>query len=1063
MATKLDARQVISRDVLDQIAATGAELDNILRSINSNDTAPLSLSVAGTNRIVNIGSIFVTNPETNKNKTIPTISNVLPAFTSGTVTAPATGSGTITVSAGTSLVIAMTSSQFLKIGINIDNLGNISLTAGTAGASLAAATAPAAVANTFSPGYVVLRTDGSNNMANILSSDLYQYVGGGGGGSGSSSSTEIVQANTFSVGNLVYLNGSTYTLARADSANTASVVGMVSVASSTRFTIVTSGLVTGLTGLTVGADYFLDGVTAGLATTADPTTIGYVSAPIGIAASATSMYIAIKRGVVVGTSNVFNNITLANNAATTIQNISSFANGEGGILTGTIKIDATTDYTFGFEISFTKDTAGVINHSARYFAGDIPTLALFSVGVSGQNIQITLGSHTGFVAASARFQLSASAVSPVLTTVSGSGVNELPQKNYLKDYYDASGTLPSVSTLASTTSNLVSLTAFYADSTSGASALTINASTLLRGSANYLTATGTSNATGARFVQFPAFALEGTDLGKPISISFDVTGVTTDGNWDAVIVRYNSSGVYQNTLSIAGNVSSASAFPSAKLPTGTTTFNGFFVPDSTTASDIYALRLRSLANTVQIRVDTLFVGPQPIRVGNARTGRQSYTPTGPYTGTTTYTGFWSRDNEDILLDIDIEFSGAPTGTNALFTYAQLLNGLGLTVDTTKLPNLALSSPPCGTWSINDSGTAIYNGAATLNGANGQVELYSAAGVLVTKTAPLTIGAGDNMSMSIRLPITGWSSNVTMADRSVEEYLWNSATADSTDTSSFGYGPAGVLFGSFTTSTRRKRIRSTTTIQPTDQLIIEVQPSGTNAWYPHYAHTNGSFLYTPQNATVYGIYLETVSATDIDVSFAPYARATGVTYGSAGEAWSTYSTWRWRVRKVSGGAQVGYPISSANIVGRVDGNAPATGMVGEKIEATISTTSATTSEADITGASLALTKGSWEIKYSVTANYTTGATSANAGYTIVGITDSSNTHIGRSDRMVFCKTVAAVANVAYTSLSASTVVDISADTTYKLRLKRVDTAGTGTGGVEVSTGIFDCTFYAIRKA
>jgi hypothetical protein len=164
-----------------------------------------------------------------------------------------------------------------------------------------------------------------------------------------------------------------------------------------------------------------------------------------------------------------------------------------------------------------------------------------------------------------------------------------------------------------------------------------------------------------------------------------------------------------------------------------------------------------------------------------------------------------------------------------------------------------------------------------------------------------------------IPITGWSSNITMADRALEEYLWNSATADSSDTASFGYGPAGVLFGSFTTSTRRKRIRSTTTIQPTDQLIIEVQPSGTNAWYPHHAHTNGSFLYTPQNAAVYGIYLETVSATDIDVSFAPYARTTGASYGSAGEAWSTYSTWRWRVRKVSGGAQVGYPISSSNII------------------------------------------------------------------------------------------------------------------------------------------------------
>jgi hypothetical protein len=370
------------------------------------------LSVAGTNRVVNIGSIFVTNPETNKNKTIPTIGNALPAFTSGTVTAPATGSGSITVSAGSPLTIAMTANQFLKIGININKVGNISLSAGTAGSSLAAATAPAAIANTFSPGYIVLRTDGSNNMANILNSDIYQYVGGGGGGSSGGSSTEIIQANTFSPGNLVYLNGSTYTLAKADSANTASVVGVVSVATSTQFTLNTSGLVTGLSGLVAGADYFLSPTVAGAITNVEPTTTGYVSQPIGIALSATELLVAIKRGVVIGTSNVFTSISLANTSATTIQNIASFANGEGGVLTGVIKVDATTDYVFGFEISFTKDIAGVVNHSVRYFAGDV--LPGISVTVSGQNIQVTLGTLAGFVSATARFQLAASAVSPSL-------------------------------------------------------------------------------------------------------------------------------------------------------------------------------------------------------------------------------------------------------------------------------------------------------------------------------------------------------------------------------------------------------------------------------------------------------------------------------------------------------------------------------------------------------------------------------------------------------------------------------------------------------------------------
>jgi hypothetical protein len=119
------------------------------------------------------------------------------------------------------------------------------------------------------------------------------------GAPASVSSTTIIQANTFAIGNWLYLNGSTYALAKADSANTASVVGIVSAASSTQFTLTTSGLVTGLSGLTVGANYFLSATTAGLATTTEPTTTGYVSAPVGIATSATSIQVAIDRGTIV--------------------------------------------------------------------------------------------------------------------------------------------------------------------------------------------------------------------------------------------------------------------------------------------------------------------------------------------------------------------------------------------------------------------------------------------------------------------------------------------------------------------------------------------------------------------------------------------------------------------------------------------------------------------------------------------------------------------------------------------------------------------------------------------
>jgi hypothetical protein len=339
----------------------------------------------------------------------------------------------------------------------------------------------------------------------------------------------------------------------------------------------------------------------------------------------------------------------------------------------------------------------------------------------------------------------------------GGGLNELPQKNYLKTWSESAVSPGTLSQLGSTTANLVSLTAFYTDSTSSTSALAASTDSTLRGAVNYLSSISGSNTNGSRFFQFPAQQLEGSDLGKPISISFDVAGVTTDGNWDAVIVRYNSSGVYQNTLSIAGNVSSASAFPSAKLPTGTTTFNGFFVPDSTTASDIYALRLRSLANAVNIRIDTLFIGPQPVRTGAAITDPVSYTPILGLTGLTG-DGKWWREGAFLCVHGSAVYASAVSGTSLTVSIPS-----GLTIDTSALPTL--NELVLGTVGGIDNGVAWVGGWIGYNTTT-TVIIYAKTATTyqygtVTASAPFTLAAGDRFNWQFKVPITGWSSNTTM--------------------------------------------------------------------------------------------------------------------------------------------------------------------------------------------------------------------------------------------------------------------------------------------------------------
>lgn len=126
-------------------------------------------------------------------------------------------------------------------------------------------------------------------------------AGGGSSGSGSSVTNTITQnGHGFVVGNVVYLNASTYTLARADLANTAEVIGIVSsITDANTFVLTTEGKVTGLSGLVSGTAYFLSPSSAGALTPTEPTTQNQISKPILIADSTTSGQFFNMRGEVI--------------------------------------------------------------------------------------------------------------------------------------------------------------------------------------------------------------------------------------------------------------------------------------------------------------------------------------------------------------------------------------------------------------------------------------------------------------------------------------------------------------------------------------------------------------------------------------------------------------------------------------------------------------------------------------------------------------------------------------------------------------------------------------------
>lgn len=189
MISKFDARQTISRDSLDQVAnAAGSELDNILRAANSEFTVPFVLRESATpDLILNIGNVTLVNPETSRNRTAAPISNTSSAFTSGTVTFPASSGGNAVPSAGDNVVITITSGSFLKVGISIASNGDIVIRPGIEGVSIAAATIPPVMANTYATGFVILENV-AGTIQNITSSDIFQYI----------NTNETIQADSIS-------------------------------------------------------------------------------------------------------------------------------------------------------------------------------------------------------------------------------------------------------------------------------------------------------------------------------------------------------------------------------------------------------------------------------------------------------------------------------------------------------------------------------------------------------------------------------------------------------------------------------------------------------------------------------------------------------------------------------------------------------------------------------------------------------------------------------------------------------------------------------------------------
>lgn len=462
------------------------------------------------------------------------------------------------------------------------------------------------------------------------------------------------------------------------------------------------------------------------------------------------------------------------------------------------------------------------------------------------------------------------------------------------------------------------------DGTGGTANITFTRSTTtpLRGPAQGLFTKDAANRQGQGVAY--AFSIDRADRSKPLGIQFDfevLSGTYASGDLTVYI--------YDVTNSVLITPSSIN------LAAGTGTFNASFVSTSSTSYRLILHVASTSAVAYTVGVDNFSVGP--FRTLSGFAGSDWFASTAPagnwyVTGPTNVT---TNVQESRIGDsVEFDYSIKTTGTSAAFSEIELK--LPYTIDTTKLPARGSTGETfIGTGEIYRAGSArrtvtafIANGAA---GTSITIRLENDAAAdptAITDSSPVAWNATGNIAQlhlrTIRLPVVGWSSNVTMADRAVEEYSSDDGTADV-------FGPNGSPVPNQTIGTAVSRdFTFQSTRQATDLFVLEVFDG--QGWTP--AYTRAPFM--EQGTNKYGMQGLWVSATVYRVTFgAGGLVSNGATYGANGaDSWaSLFSTWRFRVRKVSGGASVGFPVNARNIVGDVSGTAVPAGMIGEVVNFT----------------------------------------------------------------------------------------------------------------------------------
>jgi hypothetical protein len=382
--------------------------------------------------------------------------------------------------------------------------------------------------------------------------------------------------------------------------------------------------------------------------------------------------------------------------------------------------------------------------------------------------------------------------------------------------------------------------------------------------------------------------------------------------------------VYKSTTRVPLSTDSSSV---TTLPASTTgKFTAYFDTDTTSGWTVSITRTSGSTGTCYIT--QVIVGPGIQSQGAVVGEWQSYTPTlstNPW-GTGAALNFAKYRRVGSSLEIKGRaITGTGTGANLLVI--PLPSGLNITHSNTDAFLVGK-----GMDTVSSTGVVIIaeTGASTTNlyfGLDSSINAF-------TKRNANDFGDAQTLSWNAVIEIAEWagSGTVNLAQNDVE---WASndgsggTSAGATYNTGMVYGPTGSTFVGVASTTANSvtsyLVRFQTPRQISDVITIEVQ-ANSGEWVPlgqvSYTAVRG---YQNQGDSYYGIGWHTngvSSATDIYVRFGNKGSSPSGTNGAAfaanGVAWAA-GTERWRVRKSSAGAAVGFGIADTTSNGLVPSN------------------------------------------------------------------------------------------------------------------------------------------------